>query len=1297
MVPASFAEGLVLGEAQRGLKAANGSDISVLGTVTLSMRLGEMNVPLHCVVVDNVSEVLLGFDWLSEHVESWDLRREEIRVNGGTFPLCGPPRVCRTRRVKVARATTVPARSEVNLVARVIFGDLALYEGDWITNPTRMPGQLMVARTLVASDGSTVMIRLINCTDREVALEAGTPICDLEEVPAMPAMAEELDSVEEDPVQRLLNEVDKEVPAEVKSELATLLKKYRHVFSQGPLDMGRTDVVQHEIDTGDNKPVRQALRPQPLAMLPMIDEQLDEMLKLKIISPSYSEWASNVVMVKKKDGSLRFCIDYRKLNEKTVKDVYPLPRIDSCLDALAGARWFSTFDLRAGYHQVGLHPRDAHKTTFITRRGSFQFDVLPFGLCNAPATFERLMDLVMSGLNYESLLVYLDDIIVFSETLEVHLVRLELVFLRLEAAGLKLKASKCHIMRQKVLFLGHVVTPQGISTDPEKITLVTDWPPPRNLKEVRSFVGLCSYYRRYVKDFARVAEPLHALTRKNVRFEWSAACADAFDKLKICLTTAPILTLPTDEDQYLLDTDASDVGLGAVLSIVTKDGEKPVAYGSRLCNKPERNYNVTRRELLAVMFGLKTFRQYLLGRRFTIRTDHAALQWLKKTPTPIGQQARWVEQLEEFDYIIQHRPGTKHGNADAMSRRPQQATEPILVRENAEPVSDENDAGESEMNVNAVRVNEPRPDGAAGEETPPPIQTEDMSRQQREDSELGDILRLRSTREIKPSPAELIACGASTKAYAQQWDQLRVERGVLFRHWIGPVEGCNRQQVVLPQCRRQDVIRAAHAGFSGGHFGLKKTLAQVQRRAYWVGWTSDVRLFCLRCPECAKYHRGAAPKQGALTEFRVGEPMERWGIDLTGPHPTSAGGHKYILTAIDYFSRWTEAFPVRNQEATTVAKILVEQVFVRFGVPLQILSDQGPNFESGLFQEMCRLLGIDKVRTSPYQPRTNGMIERWHRTLNSMLGKVVGENQRDWHERLPYVMAAYRATEHSRTGFSPNYLFVGREARAPVDLTLTTEVIDDQSPAEYVVRQRRRIQEAYEYVREFSGKMAMQQKRRYDLRVKPKKFERGDWVWYLYPRRRVGKSPKWASLYTGPYLVVRVLGSLTYQIQKSRRANMQVVHVDKLKRVLGEVPKSWLDTDDDGLGPLDSNELPETSWLHLEAEDSQNLRGVESSQPNTQGFDEGETTREPVSDEARGWEVTSAPVDPVPLAVIEPEATASGDLTSRPKRAMKKPKKYNDFVCFFVRRRPLCRKVPRPKASCRPVQPSSGSPTSTRV
>ena len=404
-----------------------------------------------------------------------------------------------------------------------------------------------------------------------------------------------------------------------------------------------------------------------------------------------------------------------------------------------------------------------------------------------------------------------------------------------------------------------------------------------------------------------------------------------------------------------------------------------------------------------------------------------------------------------------------------------------------------------------------------------------------------------------------------------------------------------------------------------------------------------------------------------MAEFRVGEPMERWGIDLTGPHPTSAGGHKYILTAIDYFSRWTEAFPIRNQEAATVAKVLVEQVFVRFGVPLQILSDQGPNFESGLFQEMCRLLGIDKVRTSPYQPRTNGMIERWHRTLNSMLGKVVGESQRDWHEKLPYVMAAYRATEHSRTGFTPNYLFIGREARAPVDLTLTTEVIEEQCPAEYVVRQRKQIQEAYDYVREFSGKMAIQQKRRYDLRVRERKFEVGDWVWYLYPRKRVGRSPKWASAYTGPYLVFRVLSSLTHQIQRSRRANMQVVHVDKLKKVQGETPEPWVNADN-AAPEVDQNEPSvDTEWLDLITEEV-DPAATPSGAPD-QVSAQAETGDQPSALVGEAF-TDIADILPESQAVIvagdlagEVASTGGGEVPSRPRRTTKRPSRFRDFIC----------------------------------
>ena len=247
----------------------------------------------------------------------------------------------------------------------------------------------------------------------------------------------------------------------------------------------------------------------------------------------------------------------------------------------------------------------------------------------------------------------------------------------------------------------------------------------------------------------------------------------------------------------------------------------------------------------------------------------------------------------------------------------------------------------------------------------------------------------------QPLKSEITGYNADTKASVQQWDNLFLRDGVLHRKWEGPVETKDRLQVVLPRNRWKGLMEACHRGFGGGHVGFRKTLTKVQGRAYWKGHTAEVERFCKQCEACATYHRGPTPRQGKLADFRVGEPMERWGIDLTGPHPQSSAGHKYILTAIDYFSRWAEAFPLRNQEATTVAEVLVNQVFTRFGVPMQIISDQGPNFESKLFQDLCSMMGVDKVKTTAYEPRTNGLIERWHRVLNGMLGKVIGENQRD--------------------------------------------------------------------------------------------------------------------------------------------------------------------------------------------------------------------------------------------------------------------------------------------------------------
>ena len=446
--------------------------------------------------------------------------------------------------------------------------------------------------------------------------------------------------------------------------------KYHYLFAKDDFDLGRAESIDHKINTGDTHPIKQAPRRLPEHMHEEVNKHIDAMLERKVIQPSKSPWSSPIVLAKKKDGSTRFCVDYRRLNEVTIKDAYPLPLIQESLDHLSGARWFSTLDLCMGYWQVPVQKNDRPKTAFASRRGLYEFSVMPFGLCNAPATFQRLMESVLRGLQFEICLVYLDDIIVTGKTFDDMIQNLSMVFDRLSEAGLKLKAKKCNLFASEVEYLGHVVTEAGITTSKDKIKAIADWPVPRNVTEVRSFLGLCSYYRRFVPDFASIASPLHKLTNRNIEFQWTDTCQRSFDGLRHALMSAPILVNPDFSRSFILDTDASDLSIGAVLSQNINGEEKVCAYASRSLSKSERKYCVTRKELLAVIHFVKHFRHYLYGRKFLIRTDHSSLRWLMQFKDPQNQIARWLEILSEFDFDVQHRPGRLHRNADALSRLP---------------------------------------------------------------------------------------------------------------------------------------------------------------------------------------------------------------------------------------------------------------------------------------------------------------------------------------------------------------------------------------------------------------------------------------------------------------------------------------------------------------------------------------------------------------------------------------------------------------------------------------------------
>ena len=394
--------------------------------------------------------------------------------------------------------------------------------------------------------------------------------------------------------------------------------------------------------------------------------QVQQMLASNVIRPSNSPWASLVVMVRKKDGSLCFCVDFRQLNAATVKDAHPLPRIDDLLDTLHGARWFSTLDFKSGYWQVPITERDKTKTAFRTSSGQlYEFNQVPFGLCNTPATFSRL-----AGLHWETCLFYLDDIIVFSSTWEEHLVRLRQVFERLRHANLKLGADKCTFAAKEVSYLGHRVTEEALLPDSLLLAAIREIPPPKTAMEVRSFLGLAGYYRRYEKGFTAIAGPLHALTRKDAVFHWSAECQAAFDQLKHLLTTSPITALPDFSQAFCLYTDASTSGLGAILAQVRDGKERIICCASQALNQAEKAYPATKLECLAIVWAVARFRPYLLVMPFEVYTDHCVLQWLKTARTGSALLHCWSAALEEYDFTIRHCPGKAQSHIDGLSRLP---------------------------------------------------------------------------------------------------------------------------------------------------------------------------------------------------------------------------------------------------------------------------------------------------------------------------------------------------------------------------------------------------------------------------------------------------------------------------------------------------------------------------------------------------------------------------------------------------------------------------------------------------
>ena len=861
-----------------------------------------------------------------------------------------------------------------------------------------------------------------------------------------------------------------------------------------------------------------------------------------------------------------------------------MPRVDACVDSLGKSSWFTTLDLRSAFWQVKMSDKDAPKTAFITRQGCFEFTRLPFGLSGSPTLFQRLADLIFSGIQWEQLLVFLDDIIIFANTVESHLQRLNAVLERLCEANLKISPKKCQFFRQEVSFLGFTISKDGVTTNPDKTSAIMEWPTPTTTKAVKAFCATVNYYRRHIKDFSTIASPLYDLTKKNATFHWEREHQSAFETLKMRLATAPILGIYDQEAETLIDSDASGFGIGAVLSQVIDGKERVIAYASRTLNDCERRYSVTKREFLAIIFALKQFRHYVLGRPLVLRTDHAPLVHVQNMKNPSTHIARWLEYLQEFNVTIQHRQGSTHGNADGLSRRDEALLEESLkgnkmittgivrhitdddtlnqqTNTSAGPITPEHKQNTDLQLLTASTQTQPSLLPSSSAETPTlALYNTDWVLAQKHDPDIALIYNAKETASSRPAWKEIKRLSPATKNLWSQWDQLTMVDKLLYRIWVQPKQQADTLQLIIPHKLQTAFIVQCHDGLIGGHLGLKKTLHQVQRRAYFHGWRNSTKRVCRQCITCQQYHRGKLKHQGEMQNMLVGNTFERLGIDLCGPFPTSHDGKNYILTCTDHFSKWCTASALPDKKATTVADTLIRDVFCIYGTPFEILSDQGPEFDNKLLQTLCEKLHISKIRTSAYQPSTNGTAERIHRTLNSMMGRIIDEDHSRWTEHLPYIMAAYRSAVHNATGYSPNFLMFGRELYTPLDVIIKTPLDTQISSDEYVDRQQHLLHNAYWIVRDHLNAAMQTNKRYYDESVHKHLYSVGEWVWYYKPRLQTGKSPKWSRLYSGPFRVMQRLSDITYVIQQRPQSQPLVTHIDKLKKYEGPIPTDWIDT-----------------------------------------------------------------------------------------------------------------------------------------
>jgi hypothetical protein len=882
-----------------------------------------------------------------------------------------------------------------------------------------------------------------------------------------------------------------------KQGAARMLKSTEGVFSFSAKELGTLKWEPIRIELDDERPVyRSPYKHSPPAKK-HIQEKCHELLtagRIEEVKRGVGDkgYAAPTVAPAKKDISgqwteLRMCGDYRRVNGKTVKDMYRMPTPEEIFDSVGKARVFSNLDLRSGYHQLPLHEEDKAKTTFwgVDAQGRevrYQWKYLPFGLKNAPSEFQRVLDRVLEGLPFAR--AYIDDILVYSDSVEEHKAHLREVFQRLREAGLTLHPEKCAFFQVKVPYLGHMVVPGGVEVQEAKVEAISQVPAPKDVSALRAFLGLTNYYRRFVPNYSRIARPLTLLTRLDEPWRWEEEQREAFRLLKSYLADAPRLNRPDPEKPYTLHTDWSVHGLGAVLIQLDEEGqERVVAYASRSNNRAESNYSSYEGECLAVVWAVQHFRAYLWGNSCTVVTDHQPLLWLMSNDRLRGKLARWALILQEYDLKVRHRPGTTNQDADGLSRNPLPTQEDLTgVRHDedtvrgpgiaaclaaaCEPMCCALCASQQEERVMWWPMDEE--EGPQALEGPEQVMEAVMAVAQEliasavadEAGELpGGVVtqKGRMAADIWEDGGTLsVIAGEQPPAALEEKEKERMkrrasryrwadqERGILERIWPGTGR---EAKVVPPPHRRVAIILALHQQL--GHFGVRRTAALVRLSYWWAGLYQQVATVLRTCVECDRVRATFNAPQPLLHPLPIQGLGYRWSVDLAGPLHKTVRGNKYVMVCIEHFSKWAILVPIPDKTSEVTSQVFLERVLAVWGAPAVVLTDQGKEFQ-GAFDALCYQALIDHRTTSRDHPECDGLAERMVQTTKQALRKVglaAGHN-RDWDLQLPWLSIGYNfSRQQSLSKFSPYQLVYGREpvlagALHPAEEARVLELVD---------------------------------------------------------------------------------------------------------------------------------------------------------------------------------------------------------------------------------------------------------------